>query len=71
MGSSSPSGPSAEELEMQKLQNERLREEQAAADRAKREKQAMTKARRSGGLGGLLTGSESGEKGGYSSLLGG
>ncbi len=70
MGGSS-SGPSKEELEIQRMQKERLQEEQALASRTKKEQQALLKARRSGGLGGLLQGSETGEKGGYQSLLGG
>lgn len=65
------SGPTAEEKELQRLQNERLQEEQAAAERLKKEQQALLKAKRSGGLGGLLQGTEEGEKGGYKRLLGG
>jgi hypothetical protein len=64
-------GPTQEELEIQRLQKERLAEEQAQAERVKKEQQALIKARRSGGMGGLLQGSETGESGGYSSLLGG
>lgn len=70
MGSSSK-GPSAEEQEMTRLQNERLRQEQEAAERLKKENKAMMDARRQGGMGGLLQGSEEGEKGGYRNLLGG
>lgn len=64
-------GPTKEEQELQRLQNERLEEERAAAERLKKEQQALLKAKRSGGLGGLLQGTEEGEKGGYKRLLGG
>lgn len=67
---SKKSGPTAEEKELQRLQNERLKEEQTAAERLKKEQEAIMKARRSGGLGGLLSGTEEGEKGGYQKLLG-
>ncbi len=71
MGGNSSIKPTGEELEIQRMQKERLKEEQALTTRAKKEQQASIQARRSGGLGGLLQGSESGEKGGYQSLLGG
>lgn len=64
-------GPSAEEQEITRLQKERLEEEQALASRTKKEQEALMKARRGGGIGGLLQGSETGEKGGYKTLLGG
>ncbi len=63
--------PTSEEKEIKRMQKERLKEEQALTTRAKKEQQALIQARRSGGFGGLLQGSESGEKGGYQSLLGG
>ncbi len=71
MGGNSSIKPTGEELEIQRMQKERLKEEQALTLRTKKEQQALLKARRSGGLGGLLQGSETGEKGGYQSLLGG
>lgn len=65
-------GPSAEEKEAQRLQNQRLKDERALAERQKKEANALMKARRSGGAqGSLISGDQSGEKGGYKSLLGG
>lgn len=69
MGRPSAPGPTPEELEAQRLQNERLQNELDAAERQKKEANALMKARR-GGAGSLLTGSESGTNSGYSSILG-
>ncbi len=64
-------GMSDAEKEAQRLQNEQLKEQQAQAKRMKQEQQALTKARRAGGAqASLLSGGESGERGGYKSLLG-
>lgn len=65
-------GMSAEEKEAQRLQNERLKQERQLQERQKKEAQSLMKARRSGGAqGSLISGQESGTKGGYQSLLGG
>lgn len=70
MGSSKPSGPSAEELEIQRLQKEQLEEERANAERKKKEAEALRKARAGMGIA-SQTAADAGEGGyGSSSLLG-
>lgn len=70
-GGSKPRGPSPEEREAQRLQNERLKEERRLAKEQEAANNALRKARRAGGgAGGLILGDEEGSTKGYKSLLG-
>lgn len=70
MGSSGPSGPTPEQLEIERMQKEQLEQQKKEAERLEREQKAMQEAKRRGGMGGLLTGDSSGTSGGYKNLLG-